>query len=1378
MAAAERAEQRGPRDVSDAKRRRLEQRLKAAKPGAASALTIPKRPDSGPALLSYPQLSFWLLDQIDPGSPAYNLPHGVVFEGPLDIAALERSLGQVLGRHDVLRTRFDVIDGTPCQVVPPATDWSLPVIDFSGLAERERDAAVSRLLEEEALAPFDLGVGRPIRLKLLKRAEDDHVLVSVTHHVAFDGWSYSVFFRELSHFYEAFSGGKAPSLAEPGIQYADFAAWQRQQSDAAGQDSHLDYWLEHLSGPLGVLDLPTDRPRPATPTFHGKRYSHVFDPDLSQNLEKLASAHRATLFMVLLAAFDVLMMRHSGETDVILGTPFANRSLRETEGVIGCFVNTLVMRSDLAGDPTFDQLLDQVRQSALSAYEHQACPFQKLVEALKPERTAGRIPIVQVMFQLNNTPDGNMHLASGPDARLAVSELALSTVATNIDISVDMYETGDGLQARVEYNSDLFDEATIARLMATYETLLTGIAADQAKPISAYGLLDPETERTILQRWNATDHPTPEGGGLHDLISAQAIRSTDRPALVFDGSSLSYGALECWSNRVAHGLIAAGFAKGAMIALCMDNGFALVAGMLGIMKTGGVFVTLDPALPPARLGFMIEDSAVAVILTDQALMSTVTTAAPVAGAKPIAIDGDDNPYAGLPETAPEMATSCDDPAYVIYTSGSTGRPKGVLVPHRAILNHMQWAVDHYAITAGDPHLLIANTSFDTALWEIFAPLMTAAPLVIPRREEAQDPARLIALIREHGVSHIQTVPTLLRLLIEHPDIDQCTSLSHVFCGGEVLPAALMKAVLGRLDVSLHNAYGPTETTIDATTWQCDASDTGPSVPIGRPIRNTRCYVLDDTMRPVPMGVAGELYIGGAGVALGYLNRPALTEAAFVADPFSGTDGARLYRSGDLARWRADGLLDFLGRRDGQVKLRGLRIELGEIEHAMTAHPAVAQAIVAVRDDAPDGGRLIGYYLPSGADRPGRAAFQDAMGDMLPDYMIPQAFVAIDAIPLNKNGKIDKLALPAPTRAEPETSTSPEPSTSTEAVLAAIWCDLLTIETVGIDDNFFEMGGHSLLAVRLIATVETATGIRLPLQALFKGATIRQMANALSVAGRAGATRPFVSFNETGKRTPFWFEHGDYVGGGFYCRHLAGALGPTQPLHALTPHGADGKRFPNTIEAMAASHLQHIRNHQPAGPYRLGGHCNGGLLAFDMARQLEAMGEPVDIVVLIATPSYNLRPWINRTHAVLQNLYGEQGEGSVDFWLRRLNWLRGLVVPLGLYKQHMRQLQSLSISKEIATLRQILADYYHHKTAMDNFDRLYRDIIDRHVPGSYDRRVALLAPIEEIGPGSSLDPEVWRRVVPNLEIHAVPGGHLTCITDHGEDLAAAIDRLLD
>jgi len=1378
MAAVERAQQRNPRDLPESIKRRFEQRLKKVKLGTAGPPTIPRRPDTGPAPLSYPQLSFWLLDQIQPGSPAYNLPHGVAFTGPLDIPALERGLRHVLDRHDILRTRFEVIDGTPHQVLWPLTEWSLPIIDFSGLAENECDTAIDRLLGEEALAPFDLAKDLPIRLKLLKRAEHDHVLVSVSHHIAFDGWSYSVFFRELSHFYEAFASGQAPSLAEPAIQYADFAAWQRHQLDGTADDTHLAYWLDRLSGPLGVLDLPTDRLRPTTPTFRGKRYSHVFEPGVCERLQNIATPRRATLFMVLLAAFDVLMMRMTGETDVVLGTPFANRALTETEGVIGCFVNSLVMRANLSGDPTFDELLSQVQHAALSAYEHQSCPFQKLVEALKPERGTGRMPIFQVMFQLNNTPDGDMHLSSGPGQTLAVSELPLSTVTTNIDISVDMYETDEGLYGRVEYNSDLYDEATIARLMATYETLLVDIAADQSKPVSAYRMMDQETYRTVLQRWNVTDHPIPEGVGLHDLISAQAIQSADKPALVLHGSCLSYGDLERWSNRIAHGLIAAGLTKGAMIGLCMDNGFALVAGLLGIMKAGGVFVPLDPALPPARLGFMIEDSGAAVILTQQALTATVTAAAPIAGAEPIAIDADDDPFFDLTEDAPEIAASGDDPAYVIYTSGSTGRPKGVLISHRSILNHMLWAVDTYAITDADPHLLIANYSFDTALWELFAPLMSGAPLVIPEREDTRDAGRLIALIREHGVSHIQTVPTLLRLLIDHPDIDQCVSLSHIFCGGEELPPGLMKAVLARLDVRLHNAYGPTETTIDATLWQCDPNDTGASAPIGQPIRNTRCYVLDNTMKPVPVGIPGELYVGGAGVALGYLNRPALTQAAFIADPFTDADNARLYRSGDLARWRADGLLEFLGRKDGQVKLRGLRIELGEIEHAMTALPAVDQAVVAVRDDVPDGGRLIGYYLPASADRPDRADFQAAMEDMLPDYMIPQTFVPIDAIPLNNNGKIDKQALPAPTRAEPASDAPQAPSTSTEAVLAAIWCDLLAVDTIGIDNDFFDMGGHSLLAVRMVAAVETATGVRLPLEALFKGATIRQMAEALSVAGRGQATRPFVSFNEAGERTPLWFEHGDYVGGGFYCRRLANALGPSQPFHALTPHGADGKHFPAAIEAMAARHVRHIRHHQPVGPYRLGGHCNGGLMAFDMARQLQAMGEQVDVVVLIATPSYNLQPWIYRTHAALQALYGTGDTDKVDRWLKRLSWLRGLDVPLGLYKRHLLQLGNLSISREFSVLRKILTDYRDHKApSPDDLNWLYRDIIDRHIPGCYAGRVALLAPTEEIGPRSSLDPEVWRTVAPNLEINLVPGGHLTCITEHVEDLAVALDRLL-
>jgi amino acid adenylation domain-containing protein len=1069
---------------SDTKKSLFENRLKEGRESTGRRIAIPRRQAPEQAVLSFPQQSYWLLDQLEPGCPAYNLPAAWRLSGPLDVAALQQSLTAVADRHEVLRTRFAAGADGPRQFILPPAAIALPVVDLSDAPD-----ALAELLAKEAMAPFDLAAGSApaMRQTLVRLGPDEHVLVMTTHHIICDGWSYSIFFRDLATFYEAFSAGRPTPLAPLDIQYADFAEWQRGEPDASRTERDLKYWLHQLDGELRVLDLPTDRPRPSFQTVNGARYEFTLGKDLTAALKDIALAERATGFMVLLAAFDVLMMRYADQKDVIVCTPIANRTRPEIEGLIGCFANATVMRTDLSSDPTFQTLLDRVRCTTLDALEHQDLPFEKLVETLKPVRGPSRTPPFQVMFQLNNTPKPVERMAD-----LRVEEMQLSDVAVKIDLRVDMVEKNGGFLGRVDYNKDLFDETTIRRMMAAYDTLLGSVAADQTKPISAYPLLTAADEAMVLRQWNDTAHPLTDGIGVHDLIARQSQRVGDKPALYFEDAVLSYSELERWSNRMAHGLVAAGVEKGATVGLCVDNGFELLAGFLGILKAGAVFVPLDPTHPPARLGYMIDDAGIKVVLTQVDLLPVL---AEVEGdATIIALDTEDGQFADLPETAPDVPAFGDDPAYVIYTSGSTGRPKGVLVSHGSILNHMQWAIDSFHITENDPHLLVANYCFDAALWDLLAPLMTGALLVMPRRDDAQDPDILIGLIRRHGVSHMQIVPSLLRLLVAHVDIGQCISLTDVFSGGEVLPKTLMEAAIDRLPGRLHNTYGPTEATIDATFWTCRRGETGQSVPIGRPIRNTQCYVLDDAMTVVPIGVAGELFVGGAGVALGYLNRPELTAAAFVADPFADEPAARLYRTGDRVRWRPDGLLEFLGRTDDQVKLRGLRIELGEIEQALAGHPAVAQAVVVVREDTPGAERLVGYYVPVGPERPGRADFRDAMHAMLPDYMIPAVFVALEALPLNRNGKIDRKALPAPADIAVDAERAlVAPRSQAEEALEPIWAEVLGLEAVSVEDDFFELGGHSLLATQLASRIATGFDIDLSLRSLFEAPTIAELA---------------------------------------------------------------------------------------------------------------------------------------------------------------------------------------------------------------------------------------------------------------------------------------------
>jgi amino acid adenylation domain-containing protein len=923
-----------------------------------------------------------------------------------------------------------------------------------------------------ASLPFDLAHDLPIRAALVKVATDDHFFLVVLHHVASDLWSFSVMTKELRALYEAFSAGKASPLRELGVQYADYALWQRDWLERGHLDAQLAYWKAALAGAPASLELPTDHPRPAVRASRGATVPFAIEKALLGAVEAFAQAEKATTFMVLLAAFSALLSRWSRQEDIVVGAPIAGRMRAELEPLMGMFVNTLALRTNLEGAPTFRELVNRVEEAALGAYSHQELPFARLVEALAPPRDTSRTPVFQVMFVFQNTPEVGPALGD-----LDAEARNLGSEVSTFDLTLWMFVGPGGLACTMEYDTALFERATVERLAAQLLLLLRGALANPAARVATLPLVDAEERRRVLVEWNATAQPMPDAHTAHALFEAQARRTPDATAVEFERHRVSYKELDARASRVARHLVGAGVKTGDRVAVEVERSGDMLAALLGVLKAGAAYVPIDPKLPEERRTFMKEDAATVMTLTDASLQAAIATA----------------------DESPLPSVGADDVAYVLFTSGSTGRPKGVMVPHRALVNFLGAMKERPGLSASDVLVAITTLSFDIAGLELFLPLTVGATVVVASREVASDGEMLAKLLEERGATVLQATPATWRMLLAvgwRP-----TRRLRALCGGEALPPDLAEE-LARGCGELWNMYGPTETTIWST---CTRLETGSRITVGRPIGNTRVYVVDAAMQPAPIGVLGELCIGGAGVALGYVGRPELTSEKFVADPFSPVAGARMYRTGDLARWLPDGTLDFLGRIDHQVKIRGFRIELGEIEAVLVELGGVDNAVVIAHADAHGEKRLVAYVVdgPSSSDR---AALRAALETKLPDYMIPTLFVALDALPLTSSGKVDRKALPAPDFAA-AAAEYVAPRNRVEEAVAAAFQELLAIPRVGAHDDFFALGGHSLLAVRLLSQLRDRLGVSLPVRVVFQSPTVAQLAAQVELAlGGAGGPR--------------------------------------------------------------------------------------------------------------------------------------------------------------------------------------------------------------------------------------------------------------------------------
>jgi amino acid adenylation domain-containing protein len=1242
---------------------------------ASSVLSAAAQPAGEPPgiyPLSYGERGLWFLHQLDPESSAYLLPRAIRLTGELDVDGLRRAVQALVVRHAALRSTIAVSNGEPSrQVHAPGRgnlDHTLRVVDASAWSDaelRERMSAASR-------QPFDIERTPPVRLLLFRRSTVEHILLVVVHHLVVDVWSLAVLMRDLGVLYAAERSGVLAVLTPIEGKLSDFATWQGRQIGSDEGVAAAGYWREQLAGNVPPLDLPTDKPRPAAQSFSGAAHRFAVDPLLARQLKTLANAHRTTLYTVLLAAFQTLLHRYTGQTDMAVGSPVAGRSRPEFSGTVGYFVNTLVLRAQPRGDVPFSAFVDQVRNTVLGAFEHQEYPFALLVEHLRPERGSDRSPLFQALFGVESMPrvtNGDLAaLVLGHDGgEFRIGDLSAEAVAiqhsgAQFDVALSLAEAGDGsLLATLAYNSDLLEDETAARMAGHFVTLLGGIAAAPDTPLGDLPLLTDAERQQILVDWNATRCNYDLDRPLHQLIEAQVERTPGAGAVAFDNRVLTYRELDDRANQVARRLRRLGVGPDVLVGACLERSFEQVLGLLGILKAGGAYVALDPEQPSGRLTTMLNDARPLVVLTQRHLVGRLN------GAAVLCLD-DWTEFSAERTTSLPAAVTPDNLAYVIYTSGSTGQPKGVLSTHRGICNRLQWMQDRYQLTPGERVLHKTPLGFDVSVWEMFWPLIAGGCVVVARPGGQRETEYLARLIAEQRVSTAHFVPSLLAAFLAEPALDDCDMLRRVICSGEVLAVHVVERFFARLGAELHNLYGPTEASIDVTAWQCRPGASHRTVPIGVPIANTQVYVLDDRRQPVPIGIPGELYLGGAGLARGYLNRPDLTDERFVPNPF-GAPFERMYRTGDRVRFGPQGVMEFLGRVDDQVKIRGVRVEPDEVAIALRKHPEITDAVV-VPANVNGELRLAAYVVPHHPATPLAGVHLRAfLREHLPDEMVPSTFVSIAEVPRLANGKLDRWALPA---AADDALAAPSAQPARDLVelqVIQIWEEMLGVP-VGAEDDFFELGGHSLLALRLVARLEEVFAQRLPVAVLLRGSTPRVLAQQLR-SGQDSPTTPLVAL-QRGTSTPLFLAtagEGDLLALAGLARHL----GLEQTVYGLQPAIRDVGVA--SVEDIARSYVASIREIQNDGPYWLGGYSVGGVVAFETARQLHACGQQVALLALFDTTppgarwgTYGIARHAQRIAARLpvrrdsSPLLASIHDGALAVQLEALKYYRPMVYP--------------------------------------------------------------------------------------------------------------------
>jgi amino acid adenylation domain-containing protein len=1180
--------------------------------------------------VTFAQQRLLFLNQLDPGSTSYSVPWSIRITGPLNAAALERSLNEIVQRHEILRTTYEIVEGHPLQTVRPAVHVPLVLVDLASLPDFEREAQVAAM--NEARLPLDLKNGPIVRTKLLHLGDSDHVLLVTTHHIAFDGWSRRVLVSELAALYEAFCGGQPSPLPELPLQYADYAVWQRNFLQGNTLEKLLSYWKENLAGAPTMLDLPTDRPRPAVQSYRGTSKSFALSPELSDRVTQISRQLVATPFMTMLAAFEVLLSRYTGQQDILVGTPIANRNRAEVEGLIGLFANILPLRVRFDGDPTFRELVERVKETALGAYAHQDMPFERLVEELRPERSLSHNPLFQVMFSLQNAPRRAFQLNG-----LELKPLGGVTGTTaKFDLSVFLLESEEGRSGRIEYNTEIFDAETIERMLGHYLLLLENVIANPEMKVSTLTLLTDDERQKILVDWNATQADYPRASCLHELISQQAKLTPGRVAVVSGDQKLTYGELDRRSNQLARYLQKCGVGPEVLVGMMVSRTTNLLVAILGVLKAGGAYVPLDPIYPKDRIATILDDTKSPLLLTDEILSETL----PESAVRRIYIDRDWP--AIVEESAQDVSRVArpDNLIYVLYTSGSTGKPKGAQIEHRNVVNFLASMQRKPGLKPEDIWLAVTTLSFDFSVLELYLPLLIGATVVLASREQAANPGELQELMASSGTTAMSATPATWRMLLESGWAGDPRLL--LFCGGEALTPDLANQLLPRCR-ELWNVYGPTETTVCSHLYRV-TDELNQIAPIGVPNFNVTMRLLDARGELVPVGVPGELYIGGAGVGRGYQNRPDLTAERFINDPMK--PGERLYRTGDVASYMPDGNLRYHGRTDFQVKIRGFRIELGEIETLLAKHPSVERVAVIVHEDRPGGKRLVAYLVPKAGEEIVPSDLRAYLERSLPDYMVPSIYMAMQSFPINANGKVDRQALPAPDWSQLSRGEKTAPKDNLESILVRIWKRVLGVPSIGVHDNFFDLGGHSVLAVRLLSEVEKVVGRKIPLSSLFRGSTVATLASLLR-EGSESAPEPLVAeFSAGTEASPAIFAVAApgvrAIGYAQLSRHFAADQG----FYKLQAQGAIARGRPYTaveLQDLAKQYIAGMRAVQREGPYYLAAMCDGCQIAEKMVLQLESQGHEVGLFAVFDT-------W------VMENIHRRWG-WYVFNYRQRARWLR-------------------------------------------------------------------------------------------------------------------------
>ncbi len=1083
-------------ELSASERASLVMRLKKKPAEITPEQTIPRRKDSGPVPLSFAQQRLWFLEQL--GDSNYVVPATSRLIGRLDVHALERSLNEIVARHEALRTTLTTIDGQPMQVIAPRLSLTLQVIDLNRFPDDER-AGETRRLREEALRPFNLERGPLFRASLLRVSEEEHLLLLAMHHIVSDGWSLGVLIGELAALYQGFVAGKTPSLPELPIQYADFAAWQREWLSGEVLERQLAYWKEHLTDSPPVLEIPTDRPRPAVRTGEGSFLIDAISQELTDALKELSRREGVSLYMTLLAAFKTLLARYAGHDQIVVGTPIANRNRMEIENLIGFFVNTLVLRSDLSGNPPFHQLLKHIREVTLGAFAHQDVPFEKLVEELQPDRDISRTPLFQVMFSLQNAPMPPLELG-----QVTMTLLQDDGTTSQFDMTLDVVEQAEGMELLLEYSTELFDPSTARRILTHFTNLLENIVANPHQRLRELPLLSEAEREQILFDWNKTAlglHDRGHEQCIHQLFEQQAERTPAAVAVVFGEQRITYAELNQRANQLAHYLKDSGVGPETRVGILLERSVEMPVALLAVLKAGGAYVAFDPSYPAERLRYMLEDSDVSLLLTKQ----SVIVGQPELSSRLILLDAEQRAIAERDSQHLQSGAEPSNLAYLVYTSGSTGRPKGILIEHRSLVNASYAFINNHRMTERDRLLQFASLSFDVAAEEFFSAWLSGA-CVVMRPEAIMSHAEFVSLLQREKVTLVnlpasfwsEWLTAMSDNGLEIPD-----GLRRVIVGNEKTleeTLARWQRLIGQ-KVEWCNAYGPSETTITASNYEPSGADRAReeklTVPVGRPSMNVEMYVLDTEQQPVPTGVIGELYIGGTGVGRGYHKQPALTAERFIPHPYSRSGGERLYRTGDMARYRADGNIEFLGRVDDQIKIRGFRIEVGEVEAVLAQYEGVRESIVVAREDGRGGHRLVAYVV---GDNGGLKSeeLRSYLKQRLLEYMVPSSFVMMEALPRTPNGKIDRRTLPDTDDAHVEANELYiAPRSALERAIANIWQEVLKVEKVGINDNFFGLGGHSMLLVHTQSKVTEALRMKVSMMEMFKYPTIGSLAEHLS-----------------------------------------------------------------------------------------------------------------------------------------------------------------------------------------------------------------------------------------------------------------------------------------